>query len=194
MSSMRPTGVAILSFALAVALFPQLVRADDLPLNMRANAGVQTGGRTSMVDITINEWTSAEERQSFIDYMMEEGTLNLDSKLQETGEKGRMNLRGRMGINIRYAYQFEKDGGRTIVLASDRPLSAGQAIDQTAASKAHNITMAVIELDDSGKGAGTLVVGAELSFGKDGKLEVTTGGQDGVHLGNVMVLKSKKKK
>ena len=33
-----------------------------------------------------------------------------------------------------------------------------------------------------------LVLGAELSFGKDGKLEVTTGGQAGVHLGGVRVL------
>lgn len=146
-----------------------------------------------MVDITINEWTSAEERQKLIDYMKQEGTLNLDTKLQGLGEKGRMNPRAQMGINIRYAYQFVKDGGSTIILASDRPLSVGQAVDQTAASRAHNITMVVIELDDNGEGAGTLVLGAELSFGKDGKLEVNTAGQNGVHLGGVRVLKNKKK-
>ena len=128
-------------FLLSLVVLPAVVTAqDDLPLNMRANAGLQTRGRTSMVDFTINEWTSSEERQMLIDYMKSEGTLNLDTKMQELGNKGRMNPRGGMGINIRYAYRFEKDGGSTIVLASDRPLSVGQAVDQGAVSRAHNIT------------------------------------------------------
>ena len=190
MKTLARTAVAATCIvALAVALVPAEALAQDLPLNMRANAGAQTGGRTSMVDITVTEWTTSEEREMLIAYMKEEGTLHLDSKLQDLSVKGRMNPRGRMGINIRYAYRFEKTGGSTIILATDRPVSVNDAIDRTAASRAHNISMAVIELDEKGEGAGTLILGAELAFGADGKLEVTTAGQQGIHLGNVRVLK-----
>ena len=67
-------------------------------------------------------------------------------------------------------------------------MDVGAAVDQGVVSRAHNITMAVIELDDTGNGAGSLILGAELGFGADGKLEVTQVGQNPVHLGSVRVL------
>ena len=54
------------------------------------------------------------------------------------------------------------------------------------------MTLAVIELDENGEGAGTLMLGAELVFGADGKLEVNHAQQDAVHLGSVRVLRKKK--
>ena len=176
--------------ALAITLVPRVgLAADDLPLRMRANAGAQTRGRTTMMDISITEWTSAEERQMLIEYLQQEGTRTLSDKLQELSVKGRVNPRGQIGVNWRYAFQFPKSGGRTIVLATDRPVNVGEAVDRGVVSRSYNITLAIIELDEKGKGAGTLILGAELSFGADGKLEVTQVGQNAVHLGNVRVLK-----
>ena len=107
--------------------------------------------------------------------------------LQGVSTKGRINRRGQLGINWRYAWQHPNVGGRTIVLASDRPITADQAIDQGIVSRDHNITLAVIELDEEGKGSGTLILGALLSIGADGRLEVTKTGAHGIHLGNVRV-------
>lgn len=181
---------AVLLGALAITLVPAVGGAeDDLPLNMRANAGVQTGGRTSMMDITVTEWTSSDERQMLIDHMKSDGAGSLREKLQGLSVKGRINPSGQMGVNWRYAYKFPKSGGTTIILATDRPVNVGEAIDQGVVGRSHNITMAVLELDEDGKGAGTLVLGAELSFGADGKLEVNQVGQNAVHLGGVRVLK-----
>lgn len=176
--------------ALVITLMPVIGIADEeLPLRMRANAGIQTGGRTSIMDISVSEWTTSEERQMLIEYMKEKGTRTLREKLQELSVKGRVNPSGQLGVNWRYAYQFPKSGGRTIILATDRPVNVGEAIGQGVVGRSHNITMAVLELDEGGNGAGTLVLGAELSFGADGKLEVTQVGQNAVHLGNVRVLK-----
>ncbi len=181
--------VGLLALAIGLAAPLAMAQEFDLPINMRGNAGAQTRGRTTMVDISITEWTTSEERQALIEFMKQEGTLGLNKRLQEESPKGRINPRGQMGINWRYAYQFPKDGGVTIILAADRPLNVGQAIDQGAVSRAHNITLAVIELDEKGNGAGSLVLGAELSFGADGKLEVTGAGQNAVHVGGLRVLK-----
>ena len=180
---------ALCSSALILSLVPAAaIAADDLPLNMRANAGAQTRGRTSMMQISVSEWTSSEERQMLIEFVQEEGSRNLDTKLQSLGVKGRINRTGQMGVNWRYAYQFPKDGGRTIVLATDRPVNVSEASFQGVVGKSYNITLAIIELDEEGKGAGTLMIGAELMFGADGKLEVNHAGQNAVHLGGVQVL------
>jgi len=180
---------ALCSSALIICLSPAVgITADDLPLNMRANAGAQTRGRTSMMQISVSEWTSAEERQMLIEFLQEEGSLNLDKKLQSLSVKGRINRTGQLGVNWRYAYQFPKDGGRTIVLATDRPVNVSEASFQGVVGKAYNITLAIIELDEEGNGAGTLMIGAELAFGADGKLEVNHVGQNSVHLGGVRVL------
>lgn len=185
-----PLACALAVAALTLVLVVPAVSADDgLPLKMRANAGVATTGRSSIVDISITEWTSAEERQMLIDYMKAEGTHTLRDELQKLSSKGRVNPSGGMGINWRYAYQFPKAGGRTIILAADRPVNVGEAIGQGVVGRDYNITLAMIELDDKGKGAGTLVLGALLEFGADGRLVVTQAGQNAVHLGNVKVLK-----
>lgn len=186
----RTLGGTVTLIALGIALAPVVGGADDdLPLRMRANAGIQTGGRASMMDISVSQWTTSEERQALVEHMKQEGTRTLREQLQKLSVKGRVNMVGQMGVNWRYAYQFPKAGGRTIILATDRPIDVAGAVDQGAVSRAHNITMAVIELDEKGEGAGTLVVGAELDFGADGKLEVTGVGQNPVHLGGVRVLK-----
>jgi hypothetical protein len=171
-----------------------VVADDDLPLRMRAFAGAQTRGRTSIVEISVNEWTTPEERQMLIEFMRQEGTLGLRDKLQELSTKGHINAQGQMGIDWRYAYRIEKAGGSTIVLGADRPVNVQEAIDRGATSRAYNVTMAVIELDESGKGAGTLFLAAELGFDADGRLRVTGVGQNPVHLGDVQLLQKKKKK
>ena len=182
-----------LALAAALTTTGAALADDGLPLHLRANAGAQTRGRTAIVEISVTEWTTEEERQELLAYMQEEGTRSLAQKLQELSVKGSVAAAGQLGIDWRYAYQFEKAGGRTIVLGTDRPVNVGEAIGRGVVSQAHNITLALIELDDAGEGAGTLVLGAELAFGADGRLEVTGVGQNPVHLGNVRVLKKKKK-
>ncbi len=186
---------ALCASALIICLAPAAGMADDdVPLNMTANAGARTTGGTSIVQISVSEWTTPEERQMLIDYVKAEGSLHLDDKLQSLSNKGRVNRAGEMGINWRYAYRFAKDGGSTIVLATNRPVSLREASGQGVVGKAYNITLAIIELDEEGMGAGTLMIGAELGFGADGKLEIGNVGQNAIHLGSVRVLGKKKKK
>ena len=104
------------------------------------------------------------------------------------GAMGRIAPAGGMGIDIRYAYKFDKDGGSTIILASDRPIDVGEATQLGRNSLDFNVTLVVIEIDDSGDGAGSLWLGADIQMGADGRFEVTCVGQDPVHLGRVRVL------
>ena len=63
-----------------------------------------------MVQISVSEWTSPEERQMLIEFLKEEGSGNLDEKMQSLSSKGRINRTGSMGVNWRYAYRFTKVG------------------------------------------------------------------------------------
>lgn len=174
--------------ALALVAIPTSgVAEDDLPLNMQANAGMQVGGRTSMMDLTVTEWTTPEEREHLIKTLVNDGQEALRQALQDVSTKGRVNRRGQMGINWRYAFQYEKSGGRTIVMASDRPINAEEMISRTITQRDFSITLAIIELDEEDRGAGTLFLGATFAVGADGRLEMTQAGTHGIHLGNVRV-------
>ena len=178
---------------LAVLVMPAVSAASDLPLKMKANAGMQTGGRTSIVDISVNKWTPAEEREALIEHMRQpDGSLTLPQALQKLDTKGTIAFAGKLGIKLRYAYEFPKEGGNTIVMVADRPVDVSEASFRGVTQKAFNTTLIVVELDEEGVGAGTLILAAEITFGADGKFEVKNVGQNPVHLGNVRVMGKKK--
>ena len=185
-------GLSALALIAALAVAP--IFADNheeegmpMPLQMRANGGINRGGRTSMINFTVREWTSSEDRGTMI-AAVKDGKSVRDVLQGSGANMGRIAPAGGMGVNIRYAYHFDKDGGSTIILATDRPISVGEASQQANLSLDYNVSLAVIELDDSGDGAGSLWLGADIQMGADGRFEVTGAGQAPVHLGRVRVL------
>ena len=179
----------VLFLALAVALVLPLAATaeEELPLRMLANAGINTGGYTTLFDITISEWTSDAERQQVLDALKNDGSLSMRQSLQGFDSKGRIAARAQLGVDLRYAYKFEEANGTTIVLVTDRPVDVDEAIAQGITSRSYNTTVVVIELDEQGKGAGTLMLAAEVKFGADGRLAFTSVTPAKVNLGNVRV-------
>ena len=55
---------------------------------MQANAGTQFGGRTSLLDIRVSEWTTPEERDSLIATLTSEGQEALRRALIVVREAG----------------------------------------------------------------------------------------------------------
>lgn len=166
---------------------------DELPLRLRANGGHPTRGETSIVDLTVSSWTSTEEHESIIralsagDLPVRANTVFRDA-LQASDSNGRIAFQGELGIDIRYAYEIEKNGGRTIFLAADRPIDADEAMEAGRLSLDYNVTIAVIELDEHGSGAGSLWAAASVAMGPDGLLEPTGVDVQPIHLGQVRIL------
>ncbi len=182
--------------ALTMALAPAASTAGNAqePLRMRANGGHPSTGQTTIVDLSIKSWSSEAEHESIMRAAQRSATASrgdttLRQALQDNDSRGRINFQGQLGIDVRYAYQFEEGGGRTIVLAADRPIGAPEAVSQQGnLSLDYNVTLAVIELDESGRGEGELWGAAAIEIDADGRLKAIGVDVNPIRLGRIRVV------
>lgn len=196
---MRSTGTAVVTTLIALALAalapaPASIAAEttELPLRLRANGG-HSSGVTSLIDLSIDSWSSAQEHASVLRATAEganerRGDMTLRDLLQRSGSRGRISAAGMLGVDVRYAYQFEEEGGRRIVLAAERPLDVEEALDPDAFPFDYDVTVAVIDLDESGRGEGELWLAADITFDADGRVQATGIDVDPIRLGDVRIV------
>jgi hypothetical protein len=148
------------------------------PLRMTAwavNMSNIATGANATVEIRIDRWSTAAERERLIATFLEKGQDALLRALQKTSVKGRMRIPGwqgpdpqqvRMGWDLRYAMDFPgEDGGRKIVIATDRYIGFWEARNQPR-SIDYPFTFVEIHLNADGTGEGKLAVATKLSFDK----------------------------
>ena len=178
---MRNTIVA----ACAAALFamPGIAGAQDqaVPnekLDISAFAvnmsNIGTGANAS-VRITIDKWSSAEERQMLVETMVEKGPDALLKALQKVPEKGRFSIPGlmgpdpyqlRLGHSLRYAWQRPiEGGGKRIVIITDRYIGFAEARNQPRTMD-YPFTLFEIRVGPDGKGEGKMAVATKITFDK----------------------------
>lgn len=184
-SSPRSKQVLPLSLAAMLVVSVTAVASNGLPVRMMANAGNPVSGETSLFDITISEWTSEVERQDLLATIESEGSTAVRGWLQGKESKGRIAARSELGIALRYAYRIERAGGSTVFLAADRPVDVEESIGRGLFSKAYENTLVVLELDEQGRGNGTLMIGAEIGMGPDGELRFKSASPEPLRLGDV---------
>ena len=165
---------------LFVALLPLVVMAPaaakDKPVIEKFKAtSMNTDGGATMVEIGIAEWSTADERQELLQVLKDGGSKAVGEhiqKMKDKNSKGYLSLPNTMGQDLGYAYQFDSEGTRIIVVATNRPVSMGEAMGGSL-SQDNNITFVNLVLDDkSNEGKGQLYVGARLFIEDSGKLAV----------------------
>lgn len=157
----------------------------------RANAIVQTAGAGSMAEINIYRWSSDAEREEIVEAIKKASTDARNNRevakaLRGQAKAGYAFMAGEQGYPLRYARSFETGSGkRQIVLATDRPVSFQEAYQQTQLGD-FDVTLIVLNLDESGKGEGLLSLGTELIWNeKEGKIELTNVSSQPIRLEDV---------
>ena len=120
-------------------------------------------GSNAQVQITINSWSTAEERERLITTVLEKGSDALLRELQKAPVKGRFRIPTArqpdphhlaLGLDLHYAMQTPlDDGGRRIVIATDRYIGFQEARSQPR-SIDYPITLMEIRVDKEGNGMG----------------------------------------
>jgi hypothetical protein len=120
---------------------------------------------TGTFDITIERWSTQDEVDRLQDVLVKKGGDALLSALQKTKPRvGYIRNPWSVGWDLYYARQVtDKDGGRRIYLATDRPISFWEASNQPR-SIDYDFTLAEIRLDKDGKGEGKLVPAAMITY------------------------------
>ncbi|TNF71912.1 MAG: hypothetical protein EP299_10645 [Acidobacteria bacterium] len=189
--STTAVGIALV-MAMALGAMPTM--AQKSIEQYKGNAIVQTGGRASMVEINIYRWSSDDERNEILDAIKEATenkklTRHVAQTLRGQKKTGYAFLAGQQGYPLRYSREFKTEEGRQIILATDRPVSFGEVYQHSKLGD-FDVTVILLDLDDSGSGNGIISVGTEVLWNdKTGKLEVTNTTSQPVKVGDVRMVK-----
>ena len=194
---------AALSAALAVTVI-QVASAQvlQLPVKMRMSAVNMSNnltGANGILEITIDKWSTADERNELLNTVAQKGQPALLSTLQRQSVKGRIRIPGwnredpnnyRTGWNLRYAWHEPlPNGGEKVVLAVDRYMSFLEIREQPK-SVDYPFTLVQINFGKDGKAEGKLAAFTMITFDKGKRtLEIENYGTEPVRLGNFVIEK-----
>jgi len=154
-------------------------------------AAISTGGPrsaagASQVDIVINRWSTPQQTERLVTTLKEKGAEAMLDVLRDMEPVGTIHAPGRIGYQLRYAYQEPlPDGGRRIFLATDRPIGAWEAANQSR-SLDYPFTYIELRLDEQGEGEGKLALATKIDVSTSGRvIELVNYATHPVQLNNV---------
>lgn len=130
------------------------------------------GAGANNVQIQVTRWSTEKERAALVDTLLKKGPDALLKQLMDAKSVGIIKTPDSLGYDLRYAYQTPmEDGGRSIVLATDRPIGFWEASNQPRTIQ-YPFTVIQMQLDRDGKGKGTLSYATKITArGKTIELE-----------------------
>ncbi len=167
---------------------PELLRLRAFAVNMN------NGARAGTIDIVIERWSTPEEAASLKATLVEQGDEKLLDALQKVKPRcGFARTSTSLGWDIFFARETPlPDGGRKIVVATDRPVGMWEARG-SGRSMDYRFSLAEIRLPATGKGQGKAIPRAQLTFNaKTNTLEIENYENQPVRLNEVTVVEPKK--
>ena len=177
-------GVVVLAVAVgAVALHAQ---GKETFTGMLAQMSGPAAGATGSLQITVERWSTAEERQAYLQALIDgKDEKNLEAKQRKLvnlmddyrGDKrnGFARFPRTLGWDITYAWEFMDGSTRVVRLATNRPIAFIEARNNY---RTMDYPFGFIEfrLDEKGEGEGLAYQAVSLTVSKEGRLEVETYG------------------
>ena len=167
----RRVAVPIFAALLVLAGTAPLPAEKAKPIErLTAFAASLGAGRAGVVDITINRWSTDEEREMLLTTLQEFGPDKLlDALMKIRPPVGYMRTPNSLGYDLFFARNNPNpDGSRKVVLATNRRVAFREAANNTR-SMQYQFTLIEIHLDKSGKGDGKMVPAAKVTWDKDAK-------------------------
>src|SRR5687768_15613964 len=171
MKKARATALAILAAITLVVPAPSRTAAQSRTPGGRETFtafAVDLGGATrrtstSHVKITIDRWSTDEERRRLVSTFTEGGEDDLLKALRGLKPLGRLSTPDSIGYDLRYAHQMPlASGGRRIIIATDRPMSYWES---TRRPRSFNYPYTFVEMriGPDGKGQGKMTVATKVN-------------------------------
>ena len=128
-------------------------------------SGVGRSG-SGTVDIQVDRWSSDAEREKLIQVFLEKGPNKLLDALQDTKPVGYIRAPQTLAWDLRFAREIPgEDGGRTIIIVTDRPIGFAEARNQ-ARTMDYPFTLIQLQLDKNGNGEGKASVATKITYNK----------------------------
>jgi hypothetical protein len=118
------------------------------------NNNLGSGAGTVQMDVT--RWSTQAERMELLNVLQKSGAEKLLDTLQDMRPVGTIKTPDSLAYDLRYANQTPlPEGGRRIVLATDRPIGFWEATRRPRTID-YPFTVIQMEIDRNGEGKGTL--------------------------------------
>ena len=141
---------------------PSLAQTRGEPEQFTASYVDLNGGRTGPVQISVTRWSTAAERTKLTQTLFKKGQDALLDELRDMRSVGRIFTPGSIGYDLRYAEMRKlPDGGREIILATDRPMSFWEIVNKPISSQ-YPFTWVQFKMRPDGTGEGKLAVAARI--------------------------------
>ncbi|MEO8520455.1 MAG: hypothetical protein ABI603_03770 [Acidobacteriota bacterium] len=127
---------------------------------------VSNVGRTgaSQLEITINRYTSDAARDQLVAAFRDKGPDALLKALQSEKPVGTIQAPGTLSYDLRYARELPgEDGGRRIILATDRPIGFFEARNSPRTLD-YPFTLIELRIGKDGQGEGKLAIATKLTL------------------------------
>jgi hypothetical protein len=143
-------------------------------------------GRTGPVQISVTRWSTPAERATLQQTLFNKGQSALLETLRDMRPVGKIASPGNIGWDLRFAEQRAlPDGGREIILATDRPMSFSELVNKPTSSQ-YPFTWVQFRVGRDGKGEGKVAVAARITGEKaDDLIEVEDFAISPVRLRNI---------
>jgi len=144
-------------------------------------------GQIYQVNISIDQFSTPDDRKALIDAFSRSGQDGLVGVLEDMKPKGRVRFAsGGVGNDIKYIIELPSDKGRRLRLVTDRNLAFGELYHGTR-SRDYSVGAIELLLTPDGKGSGTVMPAVKLTVNKKKKeIEMETY-QNPWNLTNLMI-------
>jgi hypothetical protein len=153
-------GIALLSATTPRTSAQTLGEPEDFTAVAIVNNNLASGAGTVLIHIS--RWSTDMERSRLIETLQKKGPDQLLDELKDMRSVGTIRTPDSLAYDLRYAHQQPgEDGGRQIVLATDRPIGFWEAVHQPRTIQ-YPFTVIQMQMGTDGKGKGTLSVATKI--------------------------------
>ena len=132
-------------------------------LAVNLSTGSVPGRATDRVDVTIDRFSTPEEREQLRVALIEQGEDALFKQLRGMEPVGRIRVNDGVGWDLRYAAEVNEGGKRRIVFATDRPVGIAEAWRHPR-SLDYRLMIGELRVGPDGEGEGQLSPAARVSY------------------------------
>lgn len=154
--------ILILIWAFCWYSAPGLAQTRGEPEHFSASYVDLNSGRTGPVQISVTRWSTPAERTALTQTLFKKGQDALLNTLRDMRSVGRISSPGSIGYDLRYAEERKlPDGGREIILATDRPMSFWEIVNRPVSAQ-YPFTWVQFKMRPDGTGDGKIAVAARI--------------------------------